>query len=285
LGTTLFTCLVEERDTKKPFIQVYWARDEHLGGALEKMQAAARGNGLLYPAMREADPFDLRNLACEVEPEPTAEVFWAVGRHFFPPEPTFRLPYGVIGSCLEGERDINEIVSGYTLRKSDQGLSTLEVNADADDLAGLYEQFVQAHPSYRVFWYQLHDHWQNDGSDTLFLVNEGVNTPARIMDHLQTHPLDSILNGFVTLTAYLEEGSTNVSISDHKRIVVTTYSDRIAAGYTDLLDSTRYDRFDALASIDRGVHHWHYRHPASRDRVGLERHLRDLEFQDWKPKR
>jgi len=285
MKTTLFTCLVEERDSQEPFIQGYWARDEHLGGALEKMQAAARSNGLADPGMREADPFDLRNLACKVEPEPTAEVFWAVGRQFFPPEPFFTLPYGVIGSCIEGERDVSEIAAGYTLSVSDRGLSTLEVNADADDLAPLYEQFVLVQASYRVFWYQLHDHWLNDGSDTLFLVNEGVNTPARIIDHLQSHALDSIQNGFVTLTAYFQEGSTNITLSDHKRIVVTTYSDEIAADYTDLLDSAGYDRFDDLTSIDRGIHHWHYRHSASRDRLGLERHLRELGFKDWKPKR
>jgi len=281
---TLFTCLVEERSATEPFVQVYWARDEHLGGALEKMRAAARSNGLRDPAMQEADPYDLDNLTCEVEPDPSAEVFWALSRHRFPPEPSFTIPYGVIGSCIEGERDIHDIVAGYSLHKSEDGLTTLEVNADADALAPLYEEFLKAHPTYRVFWYVLHDHWLDDGSDSLFLVNEALNTPSRIIEHLHGHQRDSIMNGFVTLTAYLQEGSTNVKISDHKRIVVATYSDEIAADYADLLDRAGYDRFDELTSFDRGIHHWHYRHPASRDRAELERYLRELGFKDWKPK-
>jgi hypothetical protein len=284
MKTTLFTCLVEERSTTEPFVQVYWARDEHLGGALEKMQSAARSNGLRDPALREADPYDLDNLIGEVEPSPSADVFWALTRHFFPPEPIFTLPYGVIGSCIEGERDIGEIVAGYSLGKADSGLITLEVNASADELAPLYQEFLQAHPSYRVFWYLLHDHWLDDGSDSLFLINEGLNTPARIIDHLRQHERDSLMNGFVTLTAYLQEGSTNINISDHKRIVVVTYSDEIAAGYADLLDKSGYDRMDDLTSIDRGIHHWHFRHPGSRDRAALEHYLRELGFKDWKPK-
>jgi len=248
------------------------------------MQAAARSNGLRDPAMREADPFDLNNLQCEVKPSPSADVFWALSRHFFPPEPTFALPYGVIGSCIEGERDISEIVAGYSLSKADSGLTTLEVNVSADELAPLYQEFLQAHPSYRVFWYLLHDHWLGDGSDSLFLINEGFNTPAGIIEHLQAHMRDSIMNGFVTLTAYLQEGSTNVKVSDHKRIVVATYADEIAGNYANLLDHVGYDRFDDLTSFDRGIHHWHFRHPASRDRAALERYLRELGFKDWKPK-
>ena len=284
MKTTLFRGLVEERSTTEPFVQVYWARDEQLGGALEKMQSAARSNGLRDPAMREADPYELDNLQCEVEPSPSAKVFWALSRHFFPPEPTFNLPYGVIGSCIEGECDIGDIVAGYSASKSENGLTTLEVNAGADELAPLYKEFLEAHPAYRVFWYLLHDHWLDDGLDSLFLVNESLNTPAGIIEHLQSHMRDSVMNGFVTLTAYLQEGATNINISDHKRIVVVTYSDDIAAGYADLLDKSGYDRRVDLTSIDRGIHHWHFRHPASRDRAALESHLRDLGFKDWKPK-
>ena len=284
MSKTLFTCLVEERGTAEPFVQVYWARDEHLGGALEKMQVAARANGLRDPAMREADPYDLDNLQGEVEPDPAADVFWALERYSFPPEPTFALPYGVIGSCIEGERDIGDIVAGYSLNKSENGLTTLEVNADEVELVPLYEEFLQAHSSYRVFWYLLHDHWLDDGSNNLFLINEELNTPARIIEHLRLHERDAIMNGFVTLTAYLQQGSTNVKVSDHKRIVIATYSDEIAAGYVKLLDRAGYDRDDDLTSIDQGIHHWHYRHPASRDRAALVEHLRQLGFKDWKPK-
>lgn len=280
---TLYTCLIDEQTEHEAFVQVYWSRADDIGSAIEKMLSAARANGLTSPEPREIDPYDIDSLEGDVEPNLDAETFWATGRVFFNPEPFFRLPYGIIGSCIEGEYDINEITSGFTRSKSDDGKTTIEVNVPREALFEIYSLLLKINPLYKVFWYLLHDHWE-DMQDH-FLVNEFLNRPDAILNHLRKNELDSLMNGYVTLTAYLEEGATNLNISDHKRIIISTYSDELANVYSSALNNAGYPQIDELVSIDDQIHHWHYRHPNSRSRRELVENLHSIGFSDWTPKR
>jgi hypothetical protein len=277
----LYTCLIEEQTEDEAFVQVYWSYAEHIGEAIEKVLAAARRNGMKDPQAREFDPYDISNLQGDVAPGPDSETFWATNRVFFDPEPLFQLPYGIVGSCIEGEHDLDEIASGFTRNKDGEGLTTIGVNVTRDSLFQIYSLLVRLRPDYSVFWYILHDHW-DDESDR-FLVNESLCTPDAILDHLQNNELDALMNGYVTLTAYLDDGATNVNISDHKRVVILTYSDELADHYCLALKGAGYPQMEELAAIDDRIYHWHYRHPDSRTREGLVNYLHSCGFRDWNP--
>ena len=278
---TLYTCLIEEQNSLSPFVQVYWAYATHIGEAIELMVQAARANGLSNPEPREIDPFALERLRAEVIPASSAQVFWAVNRHHFPPERVFQLPYGIIASCLEGEHDSSDITAGYSRGKNAEGMTTIEVNVERNDLLSLYERLLQVQDSYKVFWYLLHDHWEEQ--EDQFLVNEHLTSAATISAHLRRHSLDAVQNGYVTVTAYGTEGATNLNISDHKHVVVLTYADELAEAYCATLQAAGYPEVIELVSIDQGIHHWHYRHPDSRSRAALMAYLCTIGFMDWHP--
>lgn len=280
MAETLYKCLIEEETEDESFIQIYWSRAEHMGVAIENVVAAALGNGLIAPEPKEIDPFDIDNLSSDVSPSSDAEVFWAA-KFFFDPEPGFTLPHGIISSCEEGDYDANEIASGYMKHKDGEGKTTFEINVERDALLPLYERLLLVCESYRVFWYLLHDHW--DDSTDHFLVNESLNSPELILSYLRSNKLDSLMNGHVTLTAYCEEGATNLNISDHKRIIIYTYSDKVAEEYVTVLGDAGYPEMDELVSIDCRMHHWHYRPSKSRSRNDLVKYLHSTGFKDWSP--
>ena len=116
-----------------------------------------------------------------------------------------------------------------------------------------------------------------------FLINEHFNTPDKIINHLQDNHLDSIQNGLVTLTAYLEEGATNLNISDHKRIIIITYSKTLSENFSDFLERSGYPKKEKLIAIDCEMAHWHYRLPRSKDKEELTMMLKELGFTDWNP--
>lgn len=280
---TLYTCLLEEQNADEAFVQVYWARAAHLGAAIQMTLNSARANGLQHPVAQECDPYDIENLECEVTPSADADVFWSSSRHFFPPEPIFRLPVGIIASCLEGEHDIDEMAPCFSVECDQEGMTTIEVNVQKSRLLPDYSEMLRLFPQYKVFWYVLHGHWE-DVEEDRFLVNEELNTPARILEHINNNRANSLLNGFVTLTAYLEDGATNLKISDHKRIVVHTYSAAVAEQYHTFLESAGYPLVKDPVRIDHRMHHWHYRVPESVSKTELEKLLKDSGFSDWKPK-
>jgi hypothetical protein len=216
-----------------------------------------------------------------LKPGKHSATFWATGRAFFDPEPAFSLPYGTIAACTEGDHDIGEIAPGFTRRKAANGMTTLEVNVEGNHLLEIYSLLLELTDSFRVFWYLLHDHWEDAGDH--FLVNESLDTPEAIIAHLLENEADSILNGYVTLTAYRQEGGTNLSLSDHKRIVISTYSDGVADSYASALNQAGYPEMDELVSIQRGIYHWHYRPSRSRPRAALIEHLHATGFKNWTP--
>jgi hypothetical protein len=211
-------------------------------------------------------------------------VFWNPTRYGFPPEPLFLVPTGVISTWDEGDHDVEDLVEGFTVDTDEDGLTTIEANVAALRLFDQYSRLVRLFPEYRVFWYVLHGHWDGNEGDDVFLVNEGLNTPDTISEHLEEHMLDSVLNGYVTLTAYLKEGATNLRITDHKRLSVLTCSDTVAGACIGALEDSGYAMIDDLPSIEYGMYHWHYRLPGSQSsREQLAARLREMGFFDWEP--
>lgn len=280
----LYTCLIESQSDDEAFVQVYWARARHLGAAIEKMLALARQNGASNPIAREADPYDIENLEGEVYPDSAAEVFHATTCYSFPPEPIFTFPAGIIPSCIEdeGADEVDGTRPGYQRSQDDAGLIEIAVNVPHPDLVPVYERLLQMHSSYATFWYQFHSHWEE--AEEQFYENSDLNTPEAIFGHLQSHPHDAVQNGSVTLTAYLEEGATNLSITDHKRILIWTYSDDVAKVFEIALKSAGFSSDDDLVSVDHRMHHWHYRPSESLSRIDLADYLTTAQgFSPWSP--
>lgn len=280
---TLYTCLIEGRASDEAFVQVYWARASHMGVAVEKMLAAARENGLPNPLPRGADPYDIENLEVQVYPDSSSEVFFATTRYSFPPEPVFEFPFGIIPSGVvdEDADDVDDIRPGYRRSKNEERLIEIGVNVPGSDLLSIYERLLKLHGNYEAFWYLIHDHW-GDVSDQIY-ENPSLSTPDAIIEHLRAHPHDAVMNGFVTLTAYIDEGATNLNISEHKRIVILTYSDSVADSFERALLDAGFDHDQYLVSFDCKIYHWHYRPSESLDRGDLIAHLVSCGFKPWNP--
>jgi hypothetical protein len=277
----LYTALIEENDPASPFVQVYWARANHMGAALEMMLTAARSNGFLRPIWRQADPFDIKNLPKQLKQYSTQDVFWGNERYGFPATDTLELPYGIISSCIEGEFDVDEIQVGFHVHK-DGEMFTLEVNVSEQQLATLYFGLLDEYKKFRVFWYKLHSDWEGNGNEEMF-VNENLSTGQSIRHHLEGDVDNSIRNGHCTITAYLEDGATNINISDHKKIVVITYSESKLAIATRFLNAHRIPLLDPFVTVDYKIHHWHFRSPQSCSRAELIRRLETQGFSRWAP--
>ncbi|KAB8040829.1 hypothetical protein GCL60_02565 [Silvanigrella paludirubra] len=277
----LFYTLIEEDDPKTPFVQVYWAYAEHLGAALEKIYFAALKNGFKNPVWREADPTTEDALPDTFHLLNKNEVFWSESRNYFPPEEIIKLPYGVICSGIEGELFINEVKKGFNIYKK-ENLYCLEVNISDAELAPLYFDILNEYNSFDAFWYTLHDYSGEENINNLF-VNEELNNAQKIIAHLNEDFNNGIKNGFCSITSFIKEGETNINISDHKKIVIMTYSLKILDIATKVLIDKGIMNLESLKSIDEGFYHWHFRSPNSLDRADLINKLKSLGFFEWIP--
>ena len=277
-----YTCLIECTEGKKSYVQVYWAWASHLGEALHKMKERAIALGVGSPILVEADPFDFSSLPSTAVSEDNGDTYFADTHHFFPPTPCFRLPYGVVNSCIEGEYELEEIEVGYEVDELDDELIEVSAVVEEKDLLKVYLSVVGALSDIRVFWVKLHDDWEDAGKEEMY-VNEQLTSLESITQFIQTNLLNTVQNGHVTLTSYATEGATNVNISDHKTIDVLTYDRQVADKLCEVLSSYGLNEKDNLISIKRGFHHWHYRHPEAFNRHDLIDMLYMQGFSYWNP--
>lgn len=280
---SLYVGLIEETGGDQPFVQTYWARGAQIGEAVDKMLEAARSNGLVNPVLMELDPYDIDNLPEELEEVGRGDVFWAEGRSYFEGDTGFAFPYGVIPSCLtdDNTENLDDITEEYSKEVDDDGLHTLVMNVSADRLFPVYERLLNKWDEFEVFWYCLHDHWQDEEQG--MYVNDSLDTPEKITQHLREHWFDSVMNGFVTLTSFVKEGATNININDHKQIVVLTYSEEVSAMMEEFFEAEGVGRNDNMVSVVWGIHHWHYRPSQSLSRNSLSEYLLETGFRKWDP--
>lgn len=277
----LYVCLVEGAELDQSFVQVFWIYAPDIGGAIDKVLQQAVECEINNPQISQVDPYDIDNLESDVVYNAAGDIFWSEGRNYFPKEEYLELPVGVIGSCIEGDHDALDIESGYTI--SEEGdRTTIEINVDRSDLFNTYSSLIKVFPELKVFWYVIHDHWDESESD-VFYVNEALNSPDKVCAHISENLHDSIENGYVTLTSYVEEGATNINISDHKKVVITTYSGRVVDILLSCLNDLGYSHLDEFVTIDSLIHHWHYKPSNGKDRAQLIQHLSDSGFSVWVP--
>jgi hypothetical protein len=288
----LYACLVQEARNAEPFYQLYWGYGPRLGVALARIREAAKGNGIPRPVLCSADPALLESVDCEVERSDSGEVFWSVTRNLYPPdleeEEPLALPFGVIPASQQPEdaHDPDEIAVGYTLWEA-EGVSTLEINVAEVDLLALYQRFLTLYEPFQVFWYKVHGQWDDtplgsEAPDEIF-INEGLTSKDEILAHVEFAEDDSLRNGFVTLTSYAEEGATNLDLSDHKKVVISTTSPAQRDRALEVLAELELRRLEPFVTVDDRIAHWHYRPVDSKDRAALIEHLLATGFSPWAP--
>jgi hypothetical protein len=277
-----YKCLIEERDPAAPFIQAYWANGAHVGEAIDSIVDVARKNGCKDPIATEIESFDVEDLTCAVEPNSGADVFWSLEKHYFEGAPTFEIPRGVIPCGIEGEHDVDEIATAYSVWKDQSGFYYIDVIVESVALFETFGRLLRLQSAYKVFWYVIHGHWDEESEDA-FLVSEEMNTAAAILEHLGSNYESSVENGYVTLTAFFEEGATNLKITDHKYISIITTSEFISKKYERELRIIGFKKKRKLVTIEHGIHHYHYRPARSRNRDELIAYIRRIGFKDWVP--
>ncbi|MCA8916403.1 MAG: hypothetical protein KDB90_13415 [Planctomycetes bacterium] len=285
----LFQCQVHDPEHRPPFYQWYYAYGTRIGEALDSIRAAVKSNGLVRPILCEADPIDISEVDGDVAPSVEANVFWSVTKYSYSPEPGehFEMPLGVILSDSrdrpDDDPDPDDIRAGYA-RFENEGIYSLEVNVSNESLYEHYAALLRLYEPFRVFWFLVHDHWENEGAEAdEFFTNEELNTADEILAYISRAPVDSLQNGFVTLTAYASEDQVNVNISDHKKLVVLSTSDSRTSKAAKVLDSLGYEQLSPFVSVDARVHHWHYRPANSRTREQLINRLSEDGFSSWTP--
>lgn len=281
--TEFYTCLIEWSEGPTSYVRVFWAWASHLGEALEKMRKVAKGMGIGNPVLAQADPYEFDNLPATAVTEDGGATYVSDTEHSFPTENNFTLPYGVIHSCLEGEHETDEIVTGFEISQNEGGLIELEAVVEESELISVYLDAVAALSDVRVFWVKIHDDWENIGKEEIY-VNEELVSQEAIKEFIKKHQLNTLQNGHVTLTTYSNEGQTNLNISDHKMIVAISFEKSVIDRIAEVLGGHRLNMRPELISVQYGFHHWHYRHPEAKGRSALIDLLKKEGFVIWEPR-
>lgn len=278
----LYTCLIESHENDEAFIQGYWAYADHLGDAISEIIIEAKNQGILNPIPRQVDPYDILNLQCDVVYGQNGNVFYNPNRHYFPfGETAFRFPYGIIPSAIEGEFDPDEIVVGYDKYDLQDGMRKISVNCDEGNLLVLYQKILESQNKYRVLMLELCDHYENGESASIY-VNESLNNPALISQFLINNQVNVLENGHISLISYLQQGRTNIKLTDHKMIEISGYDIPLMEKLEEVIIGLKVSYMDRFVSIDNKIHHWHYRPKGSLDKKSLIQKLLFDGFSKWK---
>ncbi len=279
----LFTGLIEECHPQEPFLQVFWAREAHLGAALEKMRAAAFDNGFTRPVWREGDPFTeahLSRVVADIAPSSDGDVFWADLREPCPVGASgMELPHGVIASCRTGARDAAEIQIGFRREESsdpDGPLSRLEVNLPAGVLWPELAEMLAGFEPFEAFRYTIHAMGERSPEDVTWSTAR-LKTASAIDEHVAENLEDSLQSGFVSLTMQAEGGGV-VELTEHKTIRFSSRDPEQADRFEVGLRARGYEALDPFLSLESGIRHWHFRPPGSRGATALAEHLAGLSF-------
>jgi len=270
-----------EGDTS--FLTNIWARGSHVGEAIQRILSAAKLNEIESPVLIDLEGCEVDDIIEGAVAVDRGNSFIDPREYSFPTQYSYKFPYGVIPvRNAEHSIDVDAIRPGYETWRDDDGLINVEAVIEREEIFDFYVSLVETLPEIRTFWLKLQEDWEEFGSEEIYACDE-LTTSLEIRDFLRDNWIDTVLNGHVALTTYTDEGHTNLSISDHKMVVLLTYDERIAKTVCASLKHSGLNRHEDMLSVAGGVHHWHYRHADGRDRQGLIRLLCDKGFKLWVP--
>lgn len=277
---TLYVAMVEHESDEDSFLQMFWVEAGHIGAALDRVAVLLPIAGVPEPwFITEIDP-------CRSEMPSNAEAlaadaWYAETRHQYPAEYAFRLPAGIIKSNVDGDHELADIIPGFSV--SEEGPSiVIEAVVAAAEVLDTYLSLVESLGRFKVSWVKMQPDWEEGGE--IAYVNESLNNASLMRALLERKDLDLVRNGHVTITAFAHEGSTNVSLTDHKTIEIWSTSHDLCNRVSRVLQRRGLPRSERLISIEHGFHHWHYRPDAAPDRAGLIAALTADGFRSWQPK-
>jgi len=279
MAPSTFACLVEERSATAPFAQTAWVTSRDMGGAISKALKAASESGFTQPAVVLADPCSIKDLPGDGLRHGRGIIFSST-RFTFPPTKTFEFPFGIVPSYAEGEGDPDRISTGFK-RRSKRGLTEIELCTAGSSLLPDYLALLRQFRRLKACWVCVHAHWQRRAVDVLY-ANERLRSASSVAALLTAEPASFLRNGFVTFTAYSSNGATNISITDHKLIVVLTRSPQVADRVQARLERRGVRQTRQLATIEHGVHHWHFKDPRAPSRARYIQMIRNLGFKRWR---
>ena len=279
LEADFYYCTVEWTEAENSYLGMYWTWAFHFGEAINAVEDCAKKDGYENPKATFIDFFDFDEL-----PEDAIVIddktYMDKEIYSYPTEDVYKLPVGVIFAPGEHSFDESQIKPAYEIGHHEDGTIEIEAVVEATEIMPIYVELVSILPEIRVFWLKLADDWESADAEQLF-VNEAVNSPAKVLEYIENNSFDTLQNGHVTITAYFDDGNTNINISFHKSIVVLTNDKDLAAKFTGILKKRGLRKKKQLISIANGFHHWHYRHHESLNRADLIEKLKTQGFKEW----
>jgi hypothetical protein len=275
----LFVAMLEFTDRGESYLQTFWAYGESLGEAKFRIETSLADSFNGEGCICEMDPYDGEPPFDEKSPD--GKVLWSSTRYYFPKEYSYRLPTGVLKSCVDGEYTLGQIVPGYAIRKERTSF-ILEAVVHKEDLFPMYEGILDLFKEFRAVMVKVDGEWERFGRTEMF-ANENLSSPAILKAFLENHEKELIQNGHVTLIAYLENGRTNIQLTDHKTVRILSLKEDVVLEVGDFLESMNIPKSENLFQIEYGFHHWHYV-GCGISRAGLIDSLLEEGFHAWQPK-
>ncbi|AFY68425.1 hypothetical protein Pse7367_0107 [Thalassoporum mexicanum PCC 7367] len=259
------------------YLNTFWAWANHRGEAIHRMLGAAKRQKIHNPLVNRLDPFDPENLRADVLTDDYGITFYSEKAYSFVPGYSYKFPYGIVPSCIEGDNEPDDIEPGWNVSVNADGLLDLTAVVEAKELLEIYGHLISLLPSIRVFWIRIVEDWEKYGQEQIF-ANESLNTPQLILDFIKGHSIDILQNGHLVLTCFSDVGATNLNLSDHKYIEALSYDKDVIAKLCLHLNDCGIGKLDDLLTINDRIHHWHYRHPAGKGRTDLINMLQNEGF-------
>lgn len=277
-----YSCLVEWSTKKASWIRMFWVSGSHIGEAINTVYIHARKLGIVNPVIVEVDLCEKDDMPAEVVRDDMCDTYTAEDFYSFPRTYCFTLPTGIVLSGVQDNKGLEDILSGFQITKRDDGLVEIEIVAEASDLQRMYSDLLSLLPSIRVFWIRFHGDLGPGESDE-FYANEHLTSQQLIANFVADSRKDFLENGYITLTTYSDHGQTNLSISDHKLIIILTYDTNLVTRIVKKLKSWKVGKRQNLVGIHKDFHHWHYRRHDALDQKDAVEFLIRHGFQPWEP--
>lgn len=277
-----YVIVLESSDKGNGNLYVLYLWAENISHSLDRILSYANSVNIPNPVVRQIDPYDFDKIKIIDGLKKDGEVYISEKVYSFNYIENYHFPQGIIASCMEGKHDISEVEVGYKVIYENDGLIKLTLNSKAELLLSTYNKLLAAVSHIDTFWIRISAEWDCCIGD-IFYINQNLNSSQSIYTFINEHQIDLLFNGYVTLTSYVNQGKTNISIDDHKLIIVLSYDKQLISNLCTHLEENNIHRRHDLITIQDEVYHWHYHHVDGKSKKELISFLTNKDFRYWNP--
>lgn len=278
-----YVIILESSDKENGNLYILYLWAENISHSLDKSLSYANSLSFPNPAVRQIDPYNFDSIKTIKGLKKDGEVYISEKIYSFNYVDSYHFPHGIIASCMEGNHDISEIKPGYKVFHENDGLIKLTLNSKAECLLSTYNNLLSIVPCIDTFWIKISAEW-DCYTDDVFYINQNLNSSQSIYSFINEHQIDLLFNGYVTLTSYVSQGRTNISIDDHKLVIVLSYDEQLVDNLCIHLEENNMHRKHDLITIQDEIYHWHYPHIEGKSKKELISLLANEDFRYWNPK-